>query len=227
MEVMLKFIQNKNGFVSLTLSQIGLFIAVAVLLAAVFNFMFLNDWGKKEEIETIADGLSSHIDGMDTCFFENKTKYFFKENDFDYNVRISTEYIVVDSESGWFNDEEIRVTKRLVTNVLPRDNRFRWKTGEDLHRYLKRNYVFSGTVDDPVSLDSSVFPPFDYITVVKSYISLEKLANEGELTRDPIKLDPDKPVIVEKVYIYYDNNADRKWDSSVDSREELLLLYHL
>jgi hypothetical protein len=227
MEVMLKFIQNKNGFISLTLSQIGLFIAVAVLLAAVFNFVFLNDWGKKEEIETIANGLSSHIDGMDTCFFDNKTKYFFKENDFEYNVKISTEYIVVESESGWFNDEEIRVTKRLLTNVLPRDNRFRWKTGDELHSYLKRKYIFSGTVDDPISTDFFNIPPIPYVSVVKTYILLEKMSTKDRLTRDPIEIDTDKPVFVEKVYIYYDDNADGRWESEVDTREDLLLLYQL
>lgn len=222
---MLKFIQNKDGFLGLTLSSVGLFIAVAVLLAAVFNFVFMNDWGKEEEMKSMVDGFSSHIDGMDSCFFDNKTKYFFKNDGFDYSVEISTEYIVMDSSSGWFDDEEIRVNKRLVTNVLPRDNRFRWKTGDEFHNYLKNKYTYSGAIDDPVENKLKFPSTVDYITLVKSYISDVEKITEEELAENPLIIDADEPVFVEKVYIYYDNDADGIWDSEIDSRQPVLLLY--
>lgn len=218
---MSKFISNCDGFIGLTLSQLGLFVAVAILLAASFNFIYMNDWGREEEIETIAGSFSNHLDSMDTYFFENKTSFFFPDKNYDYNVFVSTEYIIIEAESGWFSNNKIRVTKRLFSNVLIR-NDAGWKTGDELHEYLFNNHGFHGTYEDPIR-DIFLFSPTTKL--VKDYINIISYYNKKELAENPILIDTNKPVLIEKVYIYYDNNSNGIWESDVDSRDSLLLLY--
>jgi hypothetical protein len=188
---MLKFTKNTYGVVGLTLSQIGLFFATAILLAAVFSVIYHNDWQRTNELHMIASGFSSLVQDMDTRFFENKTLYQFPEKEHSYTIQLSTEYIVVSAIGTWNND--LSVKERFVIRPWPRSSNQNWTTGEELHTYLNGTYGHYGTADDPIT-------PANLIDFLKEYNTTASL-----LVLHPLEIYRSKPVYVEKVFLFYDS----------------------
>ena len=125
---MLKFIHNDRGVIGLTLSQIGLIIATGIILAAVFSFLYYNNWQRQSELKNMATSLTTLVEVMDTRFFDNTTMYFFPDKDYHYNVSISTEYIIINADGTW--DNKLSVKERFLIRAWPRINDPDWDTGE-------------------------------------------------------------------------------------------------
>ncbi len=212
---MSKFIQNDKGLLDLTISNIGLFIATAILITAIFSFTFLNDYQKNYEIKNISSDFSTIVRSVDSKFFENKTRYFFPNKDFNYFVKISTEFINMEAKGSWNNI--LSSKRRFLTEPYPLTNNNTWKTGKELHMFLKEKYGFSGNKSEPISRDK--IENIDrYLDKLKNNITLS-------LSYNPLILDINNPVFIEKIYIFYDINKDNIWTKNNDIKKDLLVIY--
>ena len=212
---MLKFISNKKGIMGLTMSQIGLFIATGIIISAVFSFIYLSDFNRKEEIDNIGNSFTNYVSAMDSKFFENRSRYFFKDYDFDYKVFLSSEYIVVETDGSWNNVLTSRKTflkKTLIRHFDPS-----WKSCEEMHSYLKSNFIYFGNKSKPIGQDK--------IDDVKEYFDLEQINANYNFAKNPFKIDLSKPVFIEKAYVFYDTDDDKIWEKENDEKEDLILIY--
>jgi len=202
---------------SLTLSSIGLIIASGFILAAVFSFIYYSDFQRNSEIQNIASGFSIMVEGMDTRFFENTTMYFFPEQEYYYNVSLSSEYIIVDADGTWWGDK-LSVKQRFLIRPWPRKDNSDWLSGEELHSYLKMKYGQSGNYSK--SIEGSV-----EIDKVKNYLKDEYEAAALSLAHNPFYVDSHKAVYIEKIFIYYNTDGNLGWDKDIDEKQEFILVY--
>ena len=219
---MSRFIKNDRGIMGLTLSQIGLFIAVGILLAAIFSLVFLNDWNRNAELKNIATSFSSMVENMDVRFFEDTTSFSFP-NENQYNVSISTEYIIVRSQ-GNLNDV-LSVKERFLVRPWPQSKRSPWVGGIGLHNYLK-GYLHNDDTHDWVNNSGNISDPIttDDISFVKNYLfSLQENVNKS-LALNPLYIFTNKIVYIDKAIIYYDNNNDGIWNDG-DEKQEFVFVY--
>lgn len=179
----------------LTLSQIGLMIAMGILIAAVFSLVFQNDWRKEAELQNIATSFSTMVEGMNSRFFENTTGFLFPNMEYCYNVSVSTEYITVSTEGNVGND--ISVKERFLVKPWPNPNESTWETGAALHDYLKDNFENSGNTSDPIQ----------NVGNVKNYLNNEWENVSGSLALKPLYVSIDEIIYIEKACIYYEDGG--------------------
>jgi len=192
---MSRYIRDNNGVMGLTLSQIGLMIAMGILIAAVFSLVFQNDWRKEAELQNIATGFSTMVEGMDSRFFENTTVFLFPDTKYHYNVSISTEYITVSTEGNVGNN--LSVKERFLVKPWPNSNESTWGAGAALHDYLKDNFGNSGNISDPIQ----------NVGNVKNYLNNEWGNVSGSLALKPLYVSIDEIIYIEKACIYYEDGG--------------------
>ena len=212
---MLKFISNKKAVMGLTLSHIGLFIATGIIVSAVFSFIYLNDYNKKAELDNLGNSFKVLVEAIDTKFFENQTKFFFQDLDYDYKVFVSTEYITVESNGNWNNILSSKTS--FLKKSLIRHNEPLWKSADEFHNHLFVNFECYGNKSCPINLTK--------IDDVKEYIDSEKFHANYFYSKNPFKLNLNKPVLVEKAYVFYDINGNNYWEKNIDEKDELILIY--
>jgi len=219
---MSRFIKNDKGIMGLTLSQIGLLIAVGILIAAIFSIIFLNDWHKNAELKNIATSFSSMIENMDARFFEDTIEFNFPNNE-DYNVSVSTEFLTIKSH-GNLNDE-LSVKERFLVRPWPQSKKSPWEGKLGLHNYLKgylnNDYTHdwvndSGNISDPISAED--------IDFVKEYLSTLQENVNNSLALNPLYLFTNRTVYIDKCIIYYDSNDDVFWNED-DEKSEFIFVY--
>jgi len=209
------FIKDEYGVIGLTVSHIGLIIATAIILAAVFSFLYYNELQKNSELKNMATGLSILVEGMDTRFFDNTTSYFFPDKDYHYNVSISTEYIIINADGNW--DNTISLKHRFTVRPWPRSNNVDWNNGEELHLFLQNKYTKNGNRSNPINKSD--------ITSVKNWINTQKEQDEQTLAYYPFYVNKNYPVKIDKVIIFYDSDNDKTWKKEKDEKQELLIIY--
>ena len=219
---MSRFIKNDRGIMGLTLSQIGLLIAVGILLAAIFSLVFLNDWNRNAELKNIATSFSSMVENMDVRFFEDTASFSFP-NENQYNVSISTEYIIVRSQ-GNLNDV-LSVKERFLVRPWPQSKRSPWIGRIGLHNYLK-GYLHNDDTHDWVNNSGNISDPIttDDISFVKNYLFLLQENVNKSLALNPLYIFTNKIVYIDKAIIYYDNNDDGIWNDG-DEKQEFIFIY--
>ena len=214
---MLKFINNNNGVIGLTISQIGLIIATAVILAAVFSFLYFSDFKRTSELKNIASGFSIMVEGMDTRFFENTTLYFFPDKDYSYNLSLNSEYLIVNADGSWM-DNKLSVKERFLINPWPRKNNSDWVSEKELHSYLKNNYGQTGNITDPIQGSTN-------INKIKDLLNTEFEDASYSLALNPYYINRYKPVYISKTFIYYNTDGTGGWDKNSDENSEFILIY--
>lgn len=200
---MLQCRKDSRGIVELTLSQIALFLATAILLTVVFFFVFSNDWQRTAELQSIASNFSNLLEDLINNFFEHTILFQFPEKSYPYFVAISTEYIILSARGSW--NSNLLITRRFLSRPWLRLPPKNWTTGDDLHVYLNKTCGHHGTENDPIPLQYFVSLLNEYNSTI-SYFAMQ-----------PCEIIMRQPVFVEKVSIYY--NFNRKHD--------FLLVYQL
>jgi hypothetical protein len=200
---MLRCIQDNNGVIDLTLAQIGLFIATAILLSAVFSLVFSNDWQRTAELHSLATSFSNLLNDIDNRFFENTITYQFPQKDYTYLIRISTEYISISAKGSWGTD--LINTQRFLINPWPRISTQNWTTGDDLHSYLNETCGHRGTKNDAIPL------------INFTQLSTEQNETMSFFALYPLEILNSEPVYLEKVTIFYDS----------EKSHDFLLVYQL
>jgi hypothetical protein len=194
---------DTNSIMGLTLTQIGLFLATGILLTTVFFLIFSSDWQRTAEIRSCASSFSNLVEDIDSSFFEKTTRFQFPSKNYAYNVKLSTEYIVISAKGFW--DTDLFVAERFLIQPWPRLSHQNWTTGEDLHEYLNITYGHRGTKNDSIS--SVNFTQFsqEQNTTVSFYVLY------------PLEILIREPVFLEKVTIFYDG----------EKNHDFLLVYQL
>jgi hypothetical protein len=187
---MLKFIKDSHGVMDLSLSQVGLFIATGILLAAICSVVFYNNWQRTDELHSIATSISTRIQDMDTMFFENTTMYQCPYKNYHYMIEASTEYITTSAKGYWGNS--ISMKERMIVHPWPRNASSNWTTGHELHDFLNTTYGHWGTQEDPLLLENFTDLESDW---EKSVLIL---------ALHPLELQVNAPLCIEKVSIFDD-----------------------
>jgi hypothetical protein len=192
---MSKFIADSRGIVSFTLTQIGLLIAVTILLLAIFTLFSNNDWQRKAELHNIAASFSTALQTMDTTIFENTTSFQFPEG--NYNVYISTQYISITTQGILSHD--ITVRKQFLIKPWPQHNESPWKGKTGLHNHLNHTYGSHGTNDDPVQ------------TKAKTYLANLWINTSKSLAANPLQVQTHRILYIDKVVIYFENGERQSY----------------
>ena len=183
---------DSSGFMGLTLTNLGLFIASALLLLAVFSLVASSDWQRTEELHAIARDISARIQDMDATFFEHSLLYQCPQKKYDYTITISAEYISVSTKNSL--GVPITVKERFIVRPWLRNLTMNWTTGNQLHKFLNTTYGHLGTPHDPL--------PANVLTTLKK--DQEEIG--VFLALHPVSFRPDTPFSFEKVILVDDND---------------------
>ena len=200
---MSRFMNNTNGIMGLTLSQIGLFLATGILLTAVFFLVFSNDWQRTAEIRSFSSSFSNLVEDIDNSFFEKTTRFQFPSKNYAYTVKLSTGYIVISAKGFW--DADIFVAERFLIQPWPRSSHQNWTIGEDLHEYLNTTCGHRGIKNDSIS------------SVNFTQLSQELNTTISFYALHPLEILIREPVFLEEVTIFYDG----------EMKHDFLLVYQL
>jgi hypothetical protein len=193
---MLRCTKDTHGVMGLTLSQLGLFLATGILLAAVVSFVFFNTSQRANELRSIATDFSMLLEGMDTRFIENTTRFQFPQQAYPYTIQLSSEYLVATAKDFWGRD--FHVTERFLIEPWIRTPQENWTTGDELHEYLNITYGHYGTQNDTIPLENFSLFLQQCNTSADFYAS------------HPLDIISREPVFVEKVIIYCEDK--QKYD---------------
>jgi hypothetical protein len=194
---------NTNGIIGLTLSQIGLFLATGILLTVVFSLVFTSDWQRTAEIQSFASSFSQLVEDVDSSFFEKTTEFQFPSKNYAYTAKLSTGYIILSAKGFW--DTDLFVAERFLIQPWPRSSYQNWTTGEDLHEYLNTTCGHRGTKNDSIS------------SVNFNQLSQELNTTISFYALHPLEMLIREPVFLEKVTIFYDD----------EKKHDFLLVYQL
>jgi hypothetical protein len=200
---MSRLTKDTQGIVGLTISQIGLFCATAILLAAVISSVFFSAWQRTNELRSATTNFSTLMQDTDVLFFDQTIKFLFPERTYPYSVHLSPEYCVATAKDFWGSPLYVGI-RFLVQPWIrcPQDN---WTTGRDLHEYLSATYGHSGYQNDSLSFQNM------------TYLLQERNSSVLYYAAHPLEINTHEPVFIEKVIIYYDD----EWAG------EFLLVYQL
>ena len=197
---------NNNGIISWLLSQLALMIATAILIASIGSLVFYNDWQKEAEAKRITLNIASEIASMDLKTFPNSTLYWIDSE--KANIYLSTEYVRVIRYDGNAH-KKISVATPLIVKPFIYNGSVGWRNGDDLYRALCKKFCKNkdsskiGDAEHPFSYDEKPY--------VENYIASELNLISKELAIHPLRIDPNKPLYIEKAYIYF-----KKDDSTLD-----------
>ena len=200
---MSRFLNNTQGIMGLSLSQIALFLAIGILLASVLSFVFFNNWQRTNELRSFSHRFSSFLEDMDYLFYENATRFEFPEKTYPYTIQLSSEFIIASAKGVLGND--LHVVERFVIRPWIRSSPQNWTTGENLHDYLNTSYDHRGSQDDPISLEN--------FTVLHQ----QQNTSASYCALHPSEILLHEPFFVEKATIFYGQGQ----------RYDVLLVYQL
>jgi hypothetical protein len=187
----MKMLKNDHAWADFFTSRIGLILFASILLLAALRVpQIFEEREAKNYLDSIASGLASKIEAVDTTTIPGYKYYYqFNEKDKEVLIELSTEYVGVKTK---LDDREIFHAEAIVAHVYPPNSL--WNNSAELRGYLsekisgtKRN----GEITSP--LDSS-----DRGNVSKMFSLIRQ-----ELAKKPFLLDRKKPLIIEKIIIYY------------------------
>lgn len=201
-------LEDRRGVIAWLLSQIGLLLAAGVLIGAIAGLTFYSDWEKEAEGKNVASGFAATVESMDLKEFPGRTKYMFPRKDYHYNVTVSTDYVTV-RRGGALMGGDITAHEEMLIHPWPDPPMSGGYGADGVYNYFGGIY---GSDNNGSSRDTAV-----NATAVEGEFSHTKT----ELASNPFAIDIDKPVYVEKVFIYvYENN-----DPSDVEREEYVIIY--
>ena len=106
------------------------------------------------------------------------------------------------------------IRKPLTISPWIRDKGYEWTNSSDLHIFLYKTFGNMGTLDDPIQNEESV----------KNYLRSEWNKTSKQFLLNPFLIDPFKPLIMEKIFLYYDTNHDGMWMKN-EEKQGLILLF--
>jgi len=223
---MSKLRHNNDALIEVTFATLGLFIAAAILIAAVVSAVFTNDWQREAELDSIARGFVYYVEAMDARSYKNISTYQFPDKGYSYSAEISTEYITMRAQGFWGN--ELVVTKQFIVQPWVQDQTSSWIGGEQLHSFINDISGTYGNHSDPV------LPQYEQI--IKENLTIKETDDAKQHALDPMIIYEDTILTVEKEFVYFDYPEDlifffwgdecthRGGDTDINQNEHLVIL---
>ncbi len=196
-----KFVRNENGWADFFLTRIGLIIFAAILLLSAFEiYPMFKERESRLNLDTVASDIASKIEAVDSMTIPGyKYNYIFEENNRDIKIEISTEYIIAHTNlvSALWGEQELIHPEPVITHVFaPNSN---WNNTSGFRKYIS-DMVGSGKNGDLSS-------PLDFNNE-KPKVDAIFESTRKELARSPYTPDTDRPLFIEKVIMYYEDQKE-------------------
>lgn len=188
---------NDSAIIEISFTTLGLFLATGILLSAVVSTVFLSDWQKQAELETMARGFAQFIETMNIRSFEASSTYVFPELPYEYSIDISSEYVVLTTLGRWHT--EVRVVQPFIVRPWVLKETDSWLGATGLHEYLETSlYGHSGCFDDPVVM----------IDEVKDWMQTQQHAAVISCAVEPLHLTGGSTVVVDTGVLHFQLPSD-------------------
>lgn len=195
------FIENDSGWADFFVTRIGLILFTAILLLAAFQiYPMFQEREILLSLDAETSDICSKIEAVDSMTIPGY-KYNYVFNDIDSGIRIdlSTEYVTAykNMSSSLWGDLELSHPEPVITHVYPPNSR--WKNSSGFRKYLSDTIGEgkNGDVSSPLRFSDK-----------KEEVDLMFESIKKELARDPYSSDLNRPMFIEKVIIYYDNQTE-------------------
>jgi len=197
----LVFAKNERGWADFFITRIGLILFAAILLLAAFRiYPVYQEREIRSDLDAIASDMTSKIEAVDMVTIPGyKYNYLFEKNSRDTRIEISTEYVIAhrNVSSFIYGERELAHAEQVMAHVYPPNRN--WNNVSGFRKYVG-DMIGSGKNGDGSSpLEFSA----DKVKFDRIFGSIEK-----ELALTPFIPDLDKPIFIEKVIIYFKNDAE-------------------
>lgn len=197
------FTQNESGWADFFMTRIGLIMFVAILLLTAFEiYPMFQERESRLYLDIVASDIASKIEAVDSMTIPGyKYNYVFEENNRDIKIEISTEYVIAHMNLGSSlrGEREFIHPEPVITHVFPPNSN--WSNTSGFRRYLSDVIGMgrNGDISSPLDFND------EKVKVDTLFESTRK-----ELARSPYTPDPNKPLFIEKVIIYYKDQKEIK-----------------
>ncbi|HEX7576070.1 MAG TPA: hypothetical protein VF360_06780 [Candidatus Methanoperedens sp.] len=195
------FAKNESGWADFFITRIGLILFAAILLLAAFRiYPMYQEREIRSDLDAFASDITSKIEAVDGVTIQGyKYNYVFGKNSRYTRIEISTEYVIAHTNfsSFMFGERELAHAEPVIAHVYPPNSN--WNNVSGFRKYV------SDMIGDGKNGDGSspLEFPGDKGKIDTIFRSIEK-----ELALTPFIPDLDKPIFIEKVIIYYKNDAE-------------------
>jgi hypothetical protein len=195
------FITNESGWADFFITRIGLILFAAILLLSAFEiYPMFQERDSRLYLDILASDIASKIEAVDSTTIPGyKYNYVFEEGNRDIKIEISTEYVIAHMNLGssLWGERELTHPEPVITHVFaPNSN---WSNTSGFRRYVS-DVIGSGR-------NGGISSPLDFNDEKVKIDAIFESARK-ELARNPYTPDPDKPLFIEKVIIYYKDQKE-------------------
>ena len=174
--------------------------AALLLLSAFRIYPIFQERESRLYLDAVASDLASKIEAVDSITIPGyKYNYVFEENSRNVKIEISTEYIVAHGNlsTRMWGERELIHAEPVIMHVYPPNSNWNNTSG---FRKSVSDLIGEGKNGDA---SSPLEFPVDKEKVDKIFESITK-----ELALNPFVPDPEKPLFIEKVIMYYKNQTE-------------------
>lgn len=196
----LAFANNESAWADFFITRIGLILFAAILLLAAFRiYPMYQEREIRSDLDAISSDITSKIEAVDRVTIPGyKYNYVSGKNSRNTRIEISTGYVIAHTNlsSFMFGERELAHAEPVIAHIYPPNSN--WNNVSGFRKYV------SDMIGDGKNGDGSspLEFPADKGKIDTIFGSIEK-----ELALTPFIPDLDKPVFIEKVIIYYKNDA--------------------
>lgn len=185
----LRLWSDRQGVISWLLSQMGLLLAVGVLMSTIAGITLYSDWEKETEAANLASHLAATIECMDLHTFPGRKTYIIPSVGYPCRITISSDYVTV-SRSDSLMGKNITVRESLLIHPWVAPPQTDGYGAQGLYNYL-------GMVCGGGRNGSSPHQKAPVETVEEMFSRARNL-----LAVHPCVLDQEKPLYVEKAFVH-------------------------
>jgi hypothetical protein len=193
------FAKNESGWADFFITRIGLIMFAAILLLAAFEiYPMFQERESRLYLNIVASDIASKIEAVDSMTIPGyKYNYVFEESNKDIRIEISTEYVIayMNLGSSLWGERELIHPEPVITHVFaPNSN---WNDTSGFRRYINDVIGKNGDISSPLDFNDE-----------KGKVDAIFESTRTELARNPYIPDPNKPLFIEKVIIYYKDQKE-------------------
>jgi hypothetical protein len=200
-ESLATFAKNKSAWADFFMTRIGLILFAAILLITAFEiYPMFQERESRLYLNIAASDIASKIESVDSMTIPGyKYNYVFEERNRDIKIEISSEYVIAHMNLGssLWGERELIHPEPVITHVFaPNSN---WSNTSGFRKYVS-DFIGKGKNGD-------ISSPLDF-NDEKVKVDAFFEYTRKELARSPYTPDPDKPLFIEKVIIYYKDQKE-------------------
>ena len=185
---------NDQALMPLPIITIGVLITTTILLFSVISIFDNHPMKIETELETIGSILNQKIQSVDTFCIEQKIQWNIPDSMNKASIFLTPNSIIIKEQSG---NKEYMHTKNGISSWWVHLPHSTWTNASTFHQYLSRSFGHDGTIHDPLPDDENI-----QMDIKNQFETTQKT-----ILIEPIQFDVSKPIIIEKLIIYYEENV--------------------